>query len=404
MTPTTQTPDWRAWVPPPGGERFSLAATLPELPGLWDLARDQAAVAHWVAVLRGNADYVEALVADAGPETAAATAPALAALRALLMDLEAGRAQDRIRSVHDVTRVRENLLRAHGSGDPYAEVKRRETRRWWAAARARVTAMCAAARGKADGSVLAPLIAGLWAGNLFDLGSQRTQEAYRCGRLDPEGARARLQPRAESAVAHLPAAAMAFLAAAPRPLEEPAAGTLLFFVDNAGADFLLGVLPLAAYWAHAWEVRVACNAHPASSDITYAEAGEQVARLTAECGALRELCAAGRVRLISTGTGTPGIDFRDVGAELNAAAEGCDWIVIEGQGRAIETNWRSTFRRPVLRAAVAKDDWVAAALGLEPESPLLHWQSSAPQVERPSAREQEDALHVRRLREEIEDA
>lgn len=362
---------WRAWVRPPEGEPFALARALPEHPGLWDLAAEPGVLAHWVSIFRANAAYVKHILAQeaaAGESaraetTAGATAEEQAAERALaifaglLEDLETGRASDAIRTIHAVTLVRERLLRAHGVADPYRRLKALEAERWWEEG---VRSLERAASGVEPALILGDMLAG----NLFDLGSRSTQEAFRAGTLDPAAARARFRDDAAAAIAALDPALRDLLAPAPRPPEAALDGTLVLLADNAGADFLLGVLPAALHFARRFAVVLVANSEPASSDITHAEAEALVARLASRVPALAAALRAGRLRLVPSGTGSPGIDLRFVGPELNRAAAGARWLLIEGQGRGVETNWKTTFRCPALRVAVVKDALVAEAIGV----------------------------------------
>ena len=290
----------------------------------------------------------------------------------------AGTAADRVRTVHEVTLVRERLLRASGIPDPYRQLKEREAESWFDPGCAALTRAWALGVEAGSREALAELLGGLLAGNLFDLGSHSTQQAFREGKLDPVAARIRYRAEAHLLLGRFEAGALALLLPRPRSLEDPPEGRMLLLADNAGADFLTGALPAAVYFARRWEVLLVVNSEPASSDITIAEARALWARLAAREGSpLARLGDAGRLRLVPSGTGSPGIDLRHVGEELSRAAQDARWLLIEGQGRAIETNWSTRFRVPSLRAALAKDTRVAAAIGTPPGSALLRWEGRA---------------------------
>lgn len=365
-------PEWRRWVPVPGGEPFPLARRFPPRPGLWDLTRHREVVPHWTGLLRGNARYLLELLCEEGwDEERKRATRALGIFEALLDDVEAGDAPS-IRTVHELTLIRERLLQEHGLSDPYRGVKAREASRLLPEARAAQLAAWRAA-GRATPGALAGVLGGMLAGNLFDLGSHDTREAFRQGALEIAGAQRRFTRFARAAVARMPAARVELLGGPPIPLDTPSAGRVLLFADNAGADFLLGVLPAAIFWARRWDVRLVVNSLPASNDICFAEARAHLRLLHDLPGSpLRDLLDR-RLTLVPSGTGSPGIDLRHVGAELIEAARGADWLVIEGQGRAAETNWATRFRCPVLRVAVIKDPLVALAVGIGKGSALLAW-------------------------------
>jgi type II pantothenate kinase len=367
--------DWRAWVPRPQGRRFAPCPRPPELPGLWDLGRRPDVVPHWAGIFRANARYLLEVVSEDGERDARARGrQAVEVFEGLLRDLESGAATRELRTVHDVTLVREHLLRGHGIPDPYRAVKAAEASRFLP--RAHAALVRAWELGGADGSrdALTEILADLLAGNLFDLGSRLTQEAFRRGEMDIPGAARGFRGAVAGALARWDPAALERLAPRPVALEHRPEGRVLLFADNAGGDFLLGVLPAAVFWARRWEVVVVVNSLPASSDIAIAEARAHWALLGAWPGSpLGRLVDAGRLRLVESGTGAPGIDFRFVGPELNAAAAGVAWVALEGQGRAVETNWSTRFSCPALRVAVVKDARVAEQIGWREGAPLVRW-------------------------------
>ena len=75
-------------------------------------------------------------------------------------------------------------------------------------------------------------------------------------------------------------------------------------------------------------VVLAANQTPTLNDVTVAEARDLLAKLSARVTTLEAQLADGRLSIISTGTGTPGIDFRAVGDELIRAGDEAD----EGDG------------------------------------------------------------------------
>jgi len=339
------------------------------------LREDAQVRAHWVDILRGNADYLLKLVEAEGlPGQTEAARRAVRIYGQLLDDVSAGAQAEDFRSVHDLTLWRESILRGLGLYDPYFLTKRAQAERYlglsiefgreaWAA-------------GGTDGHLegLGALLVRLLAGNLFDLGSKSTQEAFRQGRLDPFAAGKEFVPAVSEWLASLPDTARELLLSAPRGLDQSAEGEVLLFADNAGPDFLLGILPAALYWARRWEVVIVANTHPASSDITYQEARALLEHLLAVPQSPFALAYdAKRLSVVPSGTGSPGIDFRYVGRELNEATEGVSWILLGGQGRGVETNWATRFRAPTFRVAVVKDPLVAAAVDTQAGTPMLRF-------------------------------
>jgi type II pantothenate kinase len=367
--------NWRDRIPTPDGEPFRLCAGFPALPGLWDLSKSPEVISHWTGILRGNARYVLRVLDDEGQsEQRQQASRALEIVAGLLADLETDAAATGVRTIHEVTLLRDHLMRSHGLIDPYQGIKAREARRLLPAAAA-ATARAwewGGRSGSLDG--LASVLAGLLAGNLFDLGSAMTQKAFRDGALDVAGERERFEKHAADHLKTMDADALELLRADPRPLEGEVEGRVLLFADNAGADFLLGVLPAALFWARRWEVCVVVNSLPVSSDIAIEEARALLSLLNSTSDSVVDQAVrAGRLRLVESGTGSPGIDFRFVGETLNQVADGASWILLDGQGRAVETNWETRFRCPVLRVAAIKDALVAREIGVLPGGPLIRW-------------------------------
>lgn len=366
---------WRAWLARPRGQRFALTPRPPELPGLWDLARDADVIPHWTAIFRANARFLLEIVAADGDRDALPRAEAaLEIFEGLLRDLDAGEAARSVRTVHAVTLVREHLLRGHDLPDAYRATKAREAGRVLVEAPAAIERAWELGGWEGSREALIEVLSDLLAGNLFDLGSRWTQEAFRAGELDIAGARRGYRAWVAECLSHWDPAVLARLQPRPRSLEMPAEGRVLLFADNAGADFLLGILPAAVFWARRWEVVVVVNSLPASNDIAIQEARAHWSLLGALPGSpLARVEAAGRLSLVESGTGSPGIDLRYVGPKLNGVAPGAGWVMLEGQGRAIETNWETSFLCPVLRAAVVKDPCVAETIGARPGEPQLRW-------------------------------
>ena len=116
-------------------------------------------------------------------------------------------------------------------------------------------------------------------------------------------------------------------------------------------------------------VVLAVNERPALNDVTEPEA---LALLTAACerdALLETYVDRGLVSVISTGNGTPGIDLRRVAPAVNDVR--ADLVVLEGQGRAIESTWNAVLERPALRVATIKSPLVAKRLGREAFDPVV---------------------------------
>ena len=74
-------------------------------------------------------------------------------------------------------------------------------------------------------------------------------------------------------------------------------------------------------------------------------------------------CAEGRLRVVSSGSDLPIIDLSMVSSAVVDEAEGADLIILQGMGRAIESNLNAKFSSAVLKMGVMKHPEVALCLG-----------------------------------------
>lgn len=165
----------------------------------------------------------------------------------------------------------------------------------------------------------------------------------------------------------------------------------MIFVDNAGADAVLGMIPLAReLLCMGSEVVLVANSLPAINDIT---APELARLLDSSCAAMcpviaearraaRRACTTtrhatvppyrqgaddrngGEAKLFVCGSGSSGpcLDLRRVSHDVAVASAGVDLIVIEGMGRSVHTNYEAVFTCPVLKLAMIKSPRVAERL------------------------------------------
>lgn len=253
----------------------------------------------------------------------------------------------------ELDHLREDLLVKHGLEDPYATVKAHEN----------TVAADLYERVVGDTHELVGAdrwlrtLRGVFAGNrCFDVGAASTMAAD-----EPMGF--------YDALARVPARPWiqdSFDAFVERMLGGP--GDLwtkaVLFVDNAGADFILGMLPLARELALAGTIVVlAANETPSLNDVPVEEVVEIIEHFAAVDRDLAALIEGNMFEVVSTGSRIPLLDLSDVTDELNEAAADADLIVLEGMARAVESNWDADFTVDCLRLAVLKDPDIAAELG-----------------------------------------
>lgn len=326
--------------------------TLPQLliadgytPCDWDLLADDAGRAFWLGLFSQQMrDMAGAGVAAGYPGSACAAADT--AFQRTLDDLRADprAAGDRL-DILVLDRLRDGAFRDRGVDDPYRAIKAHEN----AAALRELPARLGVIDALPEKARLEELVRGIFAGNLFDMGAKRVADRY--------------------ASDDRPTFAGDLRSVKPRPwgiddLDEAGPDGVrraVLFVDNAGADVVLGMLPLARELTRRGaEVLIGANELPSLNDIT---AGE-LTGLMADDPAIGPLLASGAIRVMSTGSADPLIDLAALDSAFCAAAEGADLIVLEGMGRSIESNWTARFSCAAWRAAVLKNERVAARKGL----------------------------------------
>jgi type II pantothenate kinase len=197
------------------------------------------------------------------------------------------------------------------------------------------------------------------AGNKFDLGAKATTDEHAAGGIDFFKTFNQL-PLRPWFVDHLDA-----IASRLTPKRCPYKKAM-FFVDNAGADVVLGAMPIARYLADCGcAVVLAANDEPSLNDVILTELNEVLAAAARIDDRIAAHRRAGRITTVGTGCDCPLIDLSDVSQACNAAAADCDLVILEGMGRAIETNYRDPFTCDVIHLAMIKNPHVAAYIGCQ---------------------------------------
>lgn len=256
--------------------------------------------------------------------------------------------------VLELCRMREKALRDHGLHDPFLHVKVRENR----TAIEMYPAVMDELAGVPHEQRWERLVRGVFAGNIFDLGSSITMGFTR-DRVDFQAALAEVRPRPwqvddfDSLLADLPQGA------------EPACwGKAVVFVDNAGADFVLGVMPMVRQLAGCGvHIVLAANELPSLNDLTADETVEIVEEISRMDRELAGYIRAGLFEVVSTGNDLPLIDLSEVSDELNEAAADADLVFVVGMGRGVESNLDTAFAVDSLQVCLLKDPLVAARIG-----------------------------------------
>ena len=243
---------------------------------------------------------------------------------------------------------RDQILRRHGFIDPFVDVKNRENAKMLPL----LGPVCRELDAQGEPARLRTTIEGLLAGNIFDMGAAATARAFASGSPDFFNTRATLPKR--------PWLIDDYDALEQRLLRGTVHRRAVFFIDNAGSDFVLGALPLVRWLAsRGTHVVLAANERPSLNDMTIDDVRLWWPSVVEQEPSFADL----PIELVSTGTGEPLIDLSNVGDELNRASADADLVILEGMGRGVESNLDARFTCDALNLAMIKDEMVAARVG-----------------------------------------
>ena len=258
-------------------------------------------------------------------------------------------------SVLELDRLRERVLREHGLHDPYANIKSRAN----TSAITLYPQVVRKLHAMADDDKWLHLIECVFAGNLFDLGSMTgvhlaDNPAEFLSVVEGTKPRPWLVDDYDRLAKDL---------LSPPPLKW---GKAVVFIDNAGPDFVLGVMPVVRELAlYGTKIVLAANEGPALNDMTVDETIDVLERLAVEDFDLSALVRAGMFEVVSSGSRIPLLDLGNVSEELNEAAADAELVILEGMGRAVETNFDAAFKVDGLNLALIKNSEVAGRIGGE---------------------------------------
>ncbi|RVX12104.1 Uncharacterized protein CK203_010552 [Vitis vinifera] len=138
---------------------------------------------------------------------------------------------------------------------------------------------------------------------------------------------------------------------------------VIIFVDNSGADIILGILPFARELLRCGsQVVLAANDLPSINDVTYPELIEIIAKLKDKNGQLVGVDTS-NLLIANSGNDLPVIDLTRISQELAYLASDADLVILEGMGRGIETNLYAQFKCDSLKIGMVKHPEVAQFLG-----------------------------------------
>ncbi|KAK2442890.1 pantothenate kinase [Trifolium repens] len=348
-------------------------------PNTIDLA-DPKELEYWLTILSEHLpDLVDKAVASEGGTDDAkrrgdAFARAFSAHLARLM--EEPSAYGKL-GLANLLEMREECLREFQFVDAYRSIKQRENE----ASLAVLPDLFVELDGMDEETRLLTLIEGVLAANIFDWGSRACVDLYHKGTIIEIYRMSRNKMRRPWRVDDFDVFKERMLGAGDKKL--PPHRRALLFVDNSGADIVLGMLPLAReLLRRGTEVVLVANSLPALNDVTAMELPDIVAEAAKHCDILRRAAEAGGLlvdamintdnskensssvplMVVENGCGSPCIDLRQVSSELAAAAKDADLIILEGMGRSLHTNLYAQFKCDALKLAMVKNQRLAEKL------------------------------------------
>ncbi|XP_057952795.1 pantothenate kinase 2-like [Malania oleifera] len=349
-------------------------------PNTIDLS-DHSELEYWFTVLSEHLpDLVDKAVASEGGTDDAkkrgdAFARAFCAHLARLMEEPAAYGK---LGLANLLELREECLREFHFFDAYRSIKQRENE----ASLAVFPDLLMELDSMSEETRLLTVIEGVLAANIFDWGSRACVDLYHKGTIIEIYRMSRNKMQRPWRVDDFDIFKERMLGSGGKKAQ-PHKRALLF-VDNSGADIVLGMLPLAReLLRHGTEVVLVANSLPALNDVTAMELPDIVAEAAKHCDILRGAAEAGGLlvdaminirdgskenspvpplMVVENGCGSPCIDLRQVSSELAAAAKDADLIVLEGMGRALHTNFNVSFKCEVLKLAMVKNQRLAEKL------------------------------------------
>ncbi|MDB5327356.1 MAG: hypothetical protein JWM57_2925, partial [Phycisphaerales bacterium] len=327
----------------------------------WDMRTDHEARDYWITFFKKHLLTILNLGFQMAVDRGEDTAPVRTRMDACIADfngffdhvnanpatqaIEPGLPGGNIMSILTLDVWRDRLLRKHGFVDPFEDLKLRENE----SVIALLPKVCKQHDAMQGTELFRAVLEGVFAGNIFDMGAAGSAQLLLDGKLDFFDTRKKLPSRP-----WLVDGFDAFAAKAEMGWKQA-----VFFVDNAGSDFMLGAVPMMRYLAkRGTAVVLACNERPTLNDMTIHDVRAWWPRMLE----IEPSLAALPIHIVSTGTGEPLIDLAGVSPELNEAAAGADLVIMEGMGRGVESNLDAEFSCDAVNLAMIKDHMVAKRL------------------------------------------
>lgn len=127
----------------------------------------------------------------------------------------------------------------------------------------------------------------------------------------------------------------------------------MIFVDNSGADIVLGIFPLVRELINlgADGIILVSNSGPALNDVTIQELKNLLMEASEIDEVMKSAIRNGRIVAMESGHQSPCLDLRYIDSSLANIMEtkNIDLVVLEGMGRAVHTNLNARLRCDCLK-------------------------------------------------------
>ncbi len=312
----------------------------------------------WLDHFSHHFDLIMSLAVQVyGPESSGRAMACKAALVKEMESLRGNPAKYDTMNLQVMGKLRQDILKAHDLPDPFLLNKQRENSAMLALYPEIISDLDRPRQTRSESDTLRLLVEGVFAGNIFDMGATETAKLFASGSPDFRKVRQSLDGNRPWLVDH-------FDAFAQRLLHGGGYNKALFFMDNAGSDAVLGVLPLVRWLAaRGTQVCLLANESAALNDIIATELCDLLDRIRAIDPVMDSLLQHRRIAAGSSGGGTPLIDLMDVSDECNAMAAEADLVFLEGMGRGLESNFNILLTTDVVKLCMVKEEIIARRHG-----------------------------------------